>query len=318
MSGKEDKMPAPSLKIGPCRTALSSDTEQADLLRAIARHDSIDLSARLPDQVRLQHGPDLLHQCRVLSADLWRQVDAPALKRLVSFLACGKRPSSADLCLLKDARARAKQLRFIETIFECQHPKLGALDRLTRYMGQAQDALRCKRPIAAAARCLLLRIVLVRSQALFAWCLDGAEQPKPAQVAQHILAMTGALQTAVAAGNLTNQKFHGTRKIISRLVAFYDTLTVLRPTSENHSVDRFLSTINGMMGSLHDVMVQEKVRNRRGYRENVKPLPPAIAQRLLKLIQMFEASSSPSHIEPTLGHGQVAKLLDCRSKATYF
>ena len=56
-------------------------------------------------------------------------------------------------------------------------------------------------------------------------------------------------------GKVTGRVFHEMRKVISRQVALYDNLKILYPSAYHQQLSRYLSTINGLMGSMHDELI---------------------------------------------------------------
>lgn len=291
-------MPAePILRAGsmPDPAAMFTPAQCASLVDAIAVHDEIDLAATLPAEITLAYDADLLERCYLISYRLWRDVDRATLVRLANRLTLFGRLGDADALTFKSIRARAKQLRFVHATLGAGHGYPPLLDRLTRFMGQAQDAARGGRRRKAAIRGALLRLLLTGP---LLRALDretgGIAMAGPDEFRDYVLAEMEGVRHVLARRTITNRTFHDTRKIVSRLVAFYDTLTVLAPSDYHHAVVRYLSTINGMMGALHDDMAARKAITRRDYDRLAEPLPAPIAERLATLAATFAASQGRS------------------------
>ena len=254
-------------------------------------HDAIDRTAELPAYVSLSYDPVLLERSYRISRQLWDDVAPGSLAALALRFATGRIPASADLQAFKDIRARAKQLRFAYATLGEGHCYPRRLDRLTRMMGKIQDAVKTRNRVGAAARGLLLWFLASSlSSAANVRELERLHVTSPERLEAHIHSEVARIATIFDAPALTNKTFHNTRKIISRLVAFYDTLTVIAPAAMHREIDRYLSTINGLMGSMHDDMVVRKAGRRRDYSHKLEPLQDEIAIRLRQLVEVFGRS----------------------------
>lgn len=265
----------------------------AALLEAIAVHDTVDLAAELPDEITLDYEASLLDRCYWISFQLWHEVGPRLLARLATQFAQGRTLSSSDAKAFKDVRARAKQLRFAYATLGEGHAYPVRLDRITRLMGKVQDAMKTGHRVGATVRGVLLRAMVTRRGS--AALLREGEQFRattPETFRAHILAEIESIRATLAEPAVTNKAFHETRKIVSRLVAFYDTLTILAPSEVHRAVDRYLSTINGLMGAMHDEMVGRKAESRRAYLKSPEPLPPEIADRLARLVAAFSTGAA--------------------------
>lgn len=262
----------------------------AALLEAIAVHDSIDLAAELPDAITFDYEASLLDRCYWISFQLWHDIEPELLAGLAMQFARARALASSDAKAFKDIRARAKQLRFAYATLGDTQAYPGRLDRITRLMGKIQDATKTGHRIGATVRGVLLRL-MVAHRGWNKLLREGGQfrVTTPERFRSHVLDEIGSISATLAKPAVTNKAFHETRKIISRLVAFYDTLTVLAPSDAHRAIDRYLSTINGLMGAMHDEMVERKAANRRDYLQNPEPLPPEVAQRLARLVAAFSA-----------------------------
>lgn len=272
-----------------------SGSQRVALERAIATHDEVDIAVTLPAATSISFQGDLLDRCYWLSHQLWRDVDGAVLVRLAGSLARTGKLSQRDAKTFKDIRARAKQLRFSYATLGAGHIYPKQLDRLTRFMGQAQDAMKDDRRVKAAARGMLLRLMLTALPiARLDREIDGFLATTPEEFQNNIRREIGHLRQSLKSPAVTNKAFHEMRKIVSRLVAFYDTLTVLAPSEDHRAIDRYLSTINGLMGSMHDDMAKRKATDRRHYMHVDEPLPAAIADRLEALVAAFDRADHAS------------------------
>ena len=258
------------------------------LIEAVAAHDTVDLAAILPPSITLDYDLTLLERCYWLSHHLWEEVEYARLRRIATNLMWTGTLNKTDARAFKDIRARAKQLRFVYGALSAEHKYPVVLDHLTRIMGHAQDAAKNRQRKAAAVRGLLLRAMLNRHviRAL-ARELAGFTIASPASLHDHVVQEVRRIEEVLTLQAITNKLFHDTRKIVSRLVALYDTFTVLAPSEYHLAITRYLSTINGLMGSFHDNMIVRKVSSRRAYLHAVEPLPHVVLIRLEILVKAF-------------------------------
>jgi hypothetical protein len=89
---------------------------------------------------------------------------------------------------------------------------------------------------------------------------------------------------------LTGAQFHATRKIASRLVSFYDTLRTIAPSDEAFRMSRALAAINGLMGAMHDVLIERRIAGTQDYHRDPFALPDEIRSRLAALVARYRAS----------------------------
>jgi hypothetical protein len=90
-------------------------------------------------------------------------------------------------------------------------------------------------------------------------------------------------------GALTGHRFHMIRKVVSRQVSFYDTLRTLEPDEHAYRMSRFLSAINGLMGSMHDDLVEQAGKGHCDYHRDDVPMPEDILVRLQALTSAYPA-----------------------------
>ncbi len=89
---------------------------------------------------------------------------------------------------------------------------------------------------------------------------------------------------------LTSHEFHEVRRVISRLVAFYDCIYILYPSDYQQAVLLYLSTINGLMGSMHDELIVAKFNKTQDYHKDTFVMPDEIKQRLISFVNFYKAS----------------------------
>ncbi len=263
-------------------------TAQCDaLFAALLVHDEIHPDAELPEALRLDYAPEQFAAAFALARQLWDTgCHRHALVRLTRKLSLGRHLDRADLGEFKDVRARFKQLRFASVMCDEAHVYSPALHRLTKTMGQLQDALKNGSQTRAAFRAAWLRLLLTGPA--YRRITRGLDRFRPSSTASfHAFARSEMIEIRdfLARPRVTGKQFHDVRKIVSRLVAFYDAMNTLYPSAYHREIGRFVSTINGLMGGMHDGLIERRFSGEQNYRSETFLLPPEIAHRLRTLEQ---------------------------------
>lgn len=261
-------------------------------------HDEVDLDAGPPAAIHLDYAPEQFSRCFRLCRQLWRDgVDRADFGRMIARLASGRTLSAADRRAFKHVRARFKHLRFAYATYDRRHRYPRVLHWLVSLMGHLQDAFRNDRAAAVVRLARLLRLFLTPwPYRLVADEIDRFEPSSTAALRRYVGDQVAAIRRAIARPAVTPKAFHELRKIISRQVAFYDTLKTLYPSGYHDQVSRYLSTINGLMGSLHDTLIERRLRGELDYHADAFALPEEIRQRLATLADRYptEPSASPA------------------------
>jgi hypothetical protein len=264
--------------------------EQCDaLFAAVLVHDEVHPDAELPDAIPIDYDQEQLARCYRVSRQIWEQgVDRQALVAITRKIRRYRSLSPEDQLLFKHVRARFKHLRaaYIATDEGHRHP--GALQALTAVMGFLQDAFKHDRGAAMTWWAMVLRLFLTRY--LYAWMTRSVYDFRTGDAEsfrQYVEAEMHFVRLNLAKDEITSKDFHEMRKVVSRQVALYDNLKILYPSPHHNAVSRYLSTINGMMGSMHDELVLQKFKSAHGYYADTFELSGEIRQRLLALAEKF-------------------------------
>jgi hypothetical protein len=78
------------------------------------------------------------------------------------------------------------------------------------------------------------------------------------------------------------------RKVISRQVAMYDNFKTLYPSAYHQSISQCVSTLNGLMGSLHDELIAKKFNKTQDYYKDVFVMPEEIRLRLKEYTEKYQ------------------------------
>ena len=87
---------------------------------------------------------------------------------------------------------------------------------------------------------------------------------------------------------VTGKVFHEMRKVISRQVALYDNLKILYPSPYHHGISRYLSTINGLMGGIHDELIAKHFDETQDYESYTFEVPQNIRRLLTALTEKYD------------------------------
>lgn len=261
------------------------------LFEAVETDDVVDPVVSLPDPIPVACTREEMRCCLDLCIQFWRD----GARRGDMLHLVGKLLVTGDLAhdtraAYKHVRARYKHLRFAFVLYGEKH-KAPILFRSTvAVMGHLQDAFRNRRRGRVLGYGLLLRLLL-------SWPVWAAVQREVDAVrlddAEGFLAFRNAefrrLKASLVAGLPNGHSFHMMRKIVSRQVSFYDTMRTIEPDQKLCRMSRFLSAINGLMGSMHDDLVEQAVAGHRDYHRDAFPLPDDIRDRLEALTDQYPA-----------------------------
>lgn len=275
----------------PLRT-FAQDRMEA-LFLAVEMDDVVDPVVSLPDPILLACDAETMRDCFALCLQFWHErADRVQMRELVDLLLLsGDLPHDARV-RYKHIRAACKQMRFALVLYGRRH-KAPLLFRVAvATMGHLQDAFRNRRRWAVTGYGLALRVLLsppvwlaVRREVSGAR-LDDAQGFRAFHMAEF-----RRLKEWLKDEPLTGHRFHMMRKVVSRQVSFYDCMRTLRHDDQVYRMSRFLSAINGLMGSLHDELVEQAAHGRRDYHGDDVPMPPDIAERLSALVARVPAAA---------------------------
>jgi len=265
--------------------------EQCDaLFAAVLVHDDIYPDAKLPDTIHLDYSQEQLTQCYRICRQLWKKsVDRKDLIEIIKKIYRHHALSTEDQLSFKYLRAKIKHLRFAYAAFDERHRYPRMFHWMTAIMGSLQDAFKNKQYASVNRIAILVRFFLAR----FPYFLINKEidkfQPSTNEsFHQYVLDEISFIRLNLAKKAITSKEFHEVRKVISRLVALYDNLKILYPSPYHVSISQYLSTINGLMGSMHDELIIKKFKKTQNYYADAFEMPVEIRQRLVALTERYK------------------------------
>lgn len=264
--------------------------EQCDaLFAAVLVHDDVYPDARLPDAIHLDYDQEQLTRCYRICRQVWAEgVDRAALGAIIRKIYRHRSLGPEDQLSFKYVRARFKHLRAAYAAIDERHRPPGAFQTMTAVMGFLQDAFKHNRVAAMSGWAVVLRFFLTRFP--YAWMTRSVDDFRPCDAEsfrRYVNGEIGFIRLNLAEEQITSKQFHEMRKVISRQVALYDNLKILYPSPYHTDVCRYLSTINGMMGGMHDELIARKFESSTGYYADTFVLPNEIRQRLLALAARY-------------------------------
>lgn len=258
------------------------------MFHAVDTDDVVDPQVSLPDPVPVACSREEMSRCLDLCVHFWKEgADRVVMSDLAGQLLRTGDLSRSDRIRYKHIRARYKHLRFAFVMYGIKHKPPPLFAATVAVMGHLQDAFRLGNRAGVMRYGILLRALLSKP----VWhYVEREVADVRLDDASGFLAFrereVGRVRLALE-NTVTSHGFHSIRKIVSRLVSFYDTLKTLEPNDRLYEVSRFLSAINGLMGSMHDDLIEQAGAGQRDYHRDVLLLPDEIRMRLETLVAHY-------------------------------
>ncbi|WBO21033.1 hypothetical protein [Sphingomonas abietis] len=258
------------------------------LFAAVLIDDELDADARLPAEIRFDYAQDELAACFRICRQLWYSgFDRDGLGQLIARLVRDRDLDAADRLRFKHIRAKFKHFRYAHALYGAPHAYPRLLNRVTVTMGHLQDAYRNKRRGTVLREAYILRLLLARLPLARLYReADRLLLTSPSAFRALLEKDVRSLAALVADDMVTGHRFHVTRKVIGRQVSFWDTLRTIEPTQDRYDMSRSLSAINGLMGDLHDQLVERRAVDRASYGRSFV-LPAEIKARIKALLEVY-------------------------------
>ena len=265
-------------------------TAQCDaLFAAVLVHDELYPKATLPDAIHLDYTQEQFSQCYKICQQLWQEgPNRQALSQMVEKIYKQGKLNEQDQYEYYCMRAKIKHLRFAHIMFDKSHRYPKVFHLMTAVMGHLQDVLKNAQHSSVWPAALLVRLFL--SKSLYALAVREIEGFQPTTVEifqQYVRNEINFIRLNLAKEKVTSHEFHDMRKVISRQVAMYDNLKTLYPSDYHQSISKCLSTLNGLMGSMHDQLISKKFDKSQHYYKDKFVMPSEIRVRLEQLISKY-------------------------------
>jgi len=268
---------------------LFSEQQCAAVFSAVLADDDINLSAKLPEKIYFDYSQAQLTECYYLCRQLWQQdVDRKVLAAMINKIYHQQSFDEKDQLAFKYIRAKFKHLRYAFALYDQRHKYPSKFHIFTALMGSLQDAFKNQQIATMKRFALLLKFLLTPS--IYAFIVKEVNQFTPTSITafkQHENEQLNFLQVNLAKAEVTSKVFHKMRKVIGRQTAFYTTIKVLYPAEYHEQMFMYLSTINGMMGDLHDELVSKKFQKQQDYNRDTFIIPDEIKSRLVAYTALY-------------------------------
>ena len=260
-----------------------------DLFEAVLIDDVIDPDTHLPEKIHLDYTQAQLLECYYICQQVWEMgVNRREFSQLVKKVYRQRDLNTEDRLIYKHVRAKFKQLRFAFANFDEGHKYPKAFHGITSLMGFLQDSFKGGQRGAVARSAILLRIFLTRIP--FSFVERELKQFRPASVESfqtYVYKGIDFIRSKLTKTEITARDFHSIRKIVSRQASFYVALVILYPSQYHNDVFRHLSAINGMMGRMHDDLVEKEHSGAQDYHADTFPIPEEIKQLLSAVVNSY-------------------------------
>ena len=257
------------------------------LFDAILVDDVVDSGVTLPSTRPTHFSVIQITECFYLCRQLWLQgISYSQLMKLVNNVIKNKNLSDEERLSYKYIRAKYKHMGFAFILYTSHHKRPFLYEATSTLMGEVQDAFRNALPRKTFFMAKLLKFILnkpfeyLRQKSVKDALLDTESFSD--NLKKDIEKIPAYLQKK----DITPAEFHSIRKIISRHVSFFDTLRTLYPCENYYKMSRFLSAINGLMGSAHDVFVEQAYFGKLNYKKDKIIIADEI-KRLLNELCVF-------------------------------
>jgi hypothetical protein len=269
---------------------LTFSSEQCDaLFAAVLVHDDYFPDAVLPEHVRLDYTQEQLGASYGLCLQLWRTgTEWPELAKIVRGMSDAGGGDVATLQAFKDFRARFKHLHFACHNVDARHAYPRWLHWFTGIMGEMLDGFKYGKTAVGRRYGLVLRLFMTRGpRHMIEREVDQFTPCTTESFRAYVKQQIDELRALLAKTECTGKQFHDGRKVVSRMVAFYDDMKILYPTPDHDALTQVFSSINGLMGSMHDDLVERKMNGTLDYKQDLFALPDTIRSRLTDIARAF-------------------------------
>jgi len=260
-----------------------------DLFAAVLVDDRIDPQTTLPDMIHLDYNQEQRTQCFRICRQLWKTgVDRDTFVSLLGKIRSQGTLGPADQLSFKHIRAKFKQLRFAYANYDKSHRYPPAFHLMTSVMGHLQDDYKNDRLAAAGRRAMLLQLLLSKPVYRFIGAeIDRVHPGSLDDFQTYVSQQIELVRMNLANPKVTGKQFHEIRKIISRQASFYVALQTLYPSPYHQDIFRSLSAINGLMGRMHDGLIERRISREQDYHADAFELPDEIRARLTAVADRY-------------------------------
>lgn len=262
-----------------------------DLYEMILVDDDIHLEAHFPEKIHFDYTQTQLIQSFLICRQVWVEgILDTHFPKIIDQLCSSYQITSEEKAIYKMVRAKFKHLCYAYRVFDDRHKASLSLTIATALLGELQDGFKNEKMSIVRSRAYVLKffwkdsrgLALLRRdvQRFFPCSLESFTSNLQKRI--KFIHKQLDLHSAISAS-----EFHSIRKQISMFAALYGTFDVLFPSPYHHQIFQAIATINGLMGSYHDELIEKKLNKTQNYFFDRFAMPDEILYRLQIFTEQF-------------------------------
>lgn len=266
------------------------------LFKALLLHDEINLEVSLPKPRPESYTQVQLNEYFQLSHQLWRDgLSRLLLLEMIEKIYHQGKLDADDKHKFYCMRAKIKHLRYAFLMFDRNHRFPMMFHWMAAVMGYMQDLLKSSQHSSVKRVALLVKLFLTKPiYALVIKKFDKFIPSSSENFHQYLDNSIDFINSKLIKDRLTSHEFHEVRRVISRIVTFYNCIYILYPDNYQYVVLLYLRTINGLMGSVHDDLIVASFNKTQNYHKDTFEMPTVIKQRLMAYVEFYKNQANLS------------------------
>jgi hypothetical protein len=266
------------------------------LFKALLLHDEINLEVSLPKPRPESYTQVQLNEYFQLSHQLWRDgLSRLMLLEMIEKIYHQGKLDADDKHKFYCMRAKIKHLRYAFLMFDRNHRFPMIFHWMAAVMGYMQDLLKSSQHSSVKRVALLVKLFLTKPiYALVIKKFDKFIPSSSENFHQYLDNSIDFINSKLIKDRLTSHEFHEVRRVISRIVTFYNCIYILYPDNYQYVVLLYLRTINGLMGSVHDDLIVASFNKTQNYHKDTFEMPTVIKQRLMAYVEFYKNQANLS------------------------
>jgi hypothetical protein len=266
------------------------------LFKALLLHDEINLEVSLPKPRPESYTQVQLNEYFQLSHQLWRDgLSRLMLLEMIEKIYHQGKLDADDKHKFYCMRAKIKHLIYAFLMFDRNHRFPMIFHWMAAVMGYMQDLLKSSQHSSVKRVALLVKLFLTKPiYALVIKKFDKFIPSSSENFHQYLDNSIDFINSKLIKDRLTSHEFHEVRRVISRIVTFYNCIYILYPDNYQYVVLLYLRTINGLMGSVHDDLIVASFNKTQNYHKDTFEMPTVIKQRLMAYVEFYKNQANLS------------------------
>lgn len=256
------------------------------LLLAVQAHDVDYGGVRFPNQVEVAMDPESLKRYFHSIREYWKNRPKGFFALLEK--AKDQELSAEDLQALKSLRGRLRIVRFGFNLLDKRHQSPETINWIVKTTGALTDAYKNGHHGRANATAkTLLEYFGERNWLEIEEEIHSFKTSSEESFREYLKDQVAKLGKGLESHRMTAEQFHDLRKIVSRLLTFFDILMADLPADDVKAAFRFLSTTQYRMGRIHDHLVKLHLANRFDYHNDRFRMSKDLHERLATIVRKF-------------------------------